>query len=327
MAGSAGGDERDRLAAPLAIVGNLNVDQWMRTVERFPDWDEELLIESARLELAGTAGYALLAANALGLAPVVVSTLGDDVFGRFVLAELAALGVDAAGVETLAGEETPLGIIFVGATGHRAILSTLGAHARMGVAVADRHDERVAAAAEVLLCGNYLLPRFAPALVLEYAARLRARGQTVAFDPSWDPAGWSEHTRHDTFALLAAVDVYLPNDEELMRLTGTTSWAAALRAIEGLPGETVLKRGAAGAVYARDGERLEVPGFAVDVANTIGAGDTFDVAYLYARRRGWPPARRLRFACALAALVVSQAGARTYPDAAAVEAFLTARSD
>jgi len=313
-------------SAPLAIVGNLNVDQWLRTVERFPDWDEEVLVDSARLELAGTAGYALLVGRALGLEPVVVSTLGDDVFGRFVLAELAALGVDAAGVEVLLGEETSLGMVFVGADGRRAILSTLGAHARMGVEVAERHDDRVARCAEVLLCGNYLLPRFSSAHVLGYARRLRKRGQIVAFDPSWDPAGWGDQTRRETFALLETVDVYLPNGEELTRLTGASSWQDALRVVAGLPGETILKRGAAGAVYGRADERVEVPGFAVEAVNTIGAGDTFDVAYLYARRLGWPPERRLRFACALAAIVVSQRGARAYPNPTAVEAFLVAHA-
>ena len=311
--------------APLAIVGNLNPDQWVQTVERFPTWDEELIVGSARLEVAGTAGHALLVARALGVEPIVVSTLGDDVFGRFMMAELAAVGVDAAGVEVLPEEETPLGIVFVGTGGRRAILSTVGAHARMGVDVAERHDARVAACAEVLLGGTYILPRFSTADVLPYARRLRDRGQLVAFDPSWDPTGWGETTRRDTFALLETVDVYLPNAEELTALTGAPAWQDALQLVESRADETVLKRGAAGAVYARGAARIEVPGFAVDAVNTVGAGDAFDVAYLYARRRGWPPVRRLRFACALAALIVSQTGARTYPDAAAVDAFLAAR--
>lgn len=311
--------------APLAIVGNLNPDQWVQTVERFPTWDEELIVGSARLEVAGTAGHALLVARALGVEPIVVSTLGDDVFGRFMMAELAAVGVDAAGVEVLPEEETPLGIVFVGTGGRRAILSTVGAHARMGVDVAERHDARVAACAEVLLGGTYILPRFSTADVLPYARRLRDRGQLVAFDPSWDPTGWGETTRRDTFALLETVDVYLPNAEELTALTGAPAWQDALQLVENRADETVLKRGAAGAVYARGAARIEVPGFAVDAVNTVGAGDAFDVAYLYARRRGWPPVRRLRFACALAALIVSQTGARTYPDAAAVDAFLAAR--
>src|SRR3712207_2151151 len=103
--------------APLAIVGNLNVDQWVRTVDRFPRWDEELVVDSARIELAGTAGYLLRACRGLGMDAFVVSTIGDDPFGAFVRDELRTLEVDAAGVEVLSGQETSLGMVFVGAAG------------------------------------------------------------------------------------------------------------------------------------------------------------------------------------------------------------------
>lgn len=308
--------------APIALVGNLNVDQWVQTIERFPAWDEEIVVDSSRIELAGTAGYLLLACRGLGLDGFVVSTIGDDAFGAFLEGELSRLGADPSGVEVLPDEQTCLGIIFVGPGGERSILTTLGAHAHMSLAVAQRHDERVATCAEVVLCGAYVLPRFGPADLLTYAQSLRARGQLVAFDPSWDPGGWGEPTRRDTLALLPAVDVYLPNDTELIHLTGAPTWEAALDSVANLPGETVLKRGAAGAVYARGAERIAVPGFPVAAVNTIGAGDVFDAAYLYARRQGWLPEERLRFACALAAMVVSQPGARVYPDPVAVARFM-----
>ncbi len=308
--------------APLAVVGNLNVDQWVRTVERFPAWDEELLVESVRLELAGTAGYAIEAARGLGLETVVVSTLGDDAFGRTVLDALSALGAPTIGIEVLPGYETPVGMVFVGPDGRRSIMSTLGAHAEMAVAVAERHDGAVARCPEVLLCGAYLLPRFTPADLLPYARKLRARGQVVAFDPSWDPSGWGQMTREDTLTLLPAVDIYLPNDEELVRLTGAATWEAALSAVEGLAGETVVKRGADGAVYASGADRVAVGAFPLNAVNTIGAGDAFDVGYLFARRQGWEPERRLRFACALAGMVVAQPDRRAYPTAGQVEAFM-----
>src|SRR5215204_7036415 len=76
-------------AAPIAIVGNLNVDQVVRTVDRYPAWDEEIVVDSSRLELAGTAGYLLLALLGLGIDPFVVSTIGDDPFGAFLEGELA----------------------------------------------------------------------------------------------------------------------------------------------------------------------------------------------------------------------------------------------
>jgi sugar/nucleoside kinase (ribokinase family) len=312
--------------APIGIVGNLNVDQWIQTVERFPVWDEEIVVDSVRLELAGTAGYLLLASEALGIPAVTVSAIGDDAFGAFLQEELRAIGAEMRGIEVLPGRETCLGMIFVSEGGHRAIMGTLGAHAEMSVAVADRHDERIADCAEVVICGTYLLPKFGPAEAMPYARRLGQRGQIVAFDPSWDPAGWIAETRAGTLALLAEVDVYLPNETELLHLTGDSRLDAAVELVAGLAGEVVVKRGADGALFARGEERVSVRGFPIEAVNTIGAGDVFDAAYLYARRQGWAPEQRLRFANALAAMVVSQHGKRVYPDAAAVEAFIQAHA-
>lgn len=319
----------DALAsAPIAIVGNLNVDQVIRTVDRFPRWDEELIVDSARIEFAGTAGYMLLAARGLGMDAFAVSTIGDDPFGAFLQAGLRDLGFDASGVEVLPGRETCLGIIFVGPRGQRGIFAMLGAHAEMDLAVVQRHDDRVAACAEVILCGSYLLPRLGPSSILPYARALRARGQLVVFDPSWDPGGWSETTRQGTFDLLTAVDVYMPNETELLHLTGAPDLDAALAIVArpGGAGEVVVKRGAEGATFASRGIRVDVPGYPVDAVSTIGAGDVFDLGYLHARRRGLPPKERLRFACAVAALVVSQTGARVYPDRDAVARFMEERT-
>jgi ribokinase len=312
--------------ASIGIVGNLNVDQWIQTVERFPAWDEEIVVDSARLELAGTAGYLLLASEALGIPAVTVSTIGDDAFGAFLQDELRALGTETEGVEVLPGRETCLGIIFVGEDGRRSIMATLGAHAEMSVAVAERHDARIADCREVVICGTYLLPKFGPTEAIPYARRLGQRGQIVAFDPSWDPAGWTAETRAGTLALLTEVDVYLPNETELLHLTGDSRLDDAVALVAGLAGEVVVKRGAMGALYARDDERVAVPGYSVDAVNTIGAGDVFDSAYLYGRRQGWPPEQRLRFANALAAMVISQRGKRVYPAAESVEAFISAHA-
>lgn len=310
--------------APLGIVGNLNLDLWVGPVTRFPGPDEEVLAGSSRLELAGTAGYVLQAALGLGIEPRVVSTIGDDAFGRMLLTDLHRLGCGTAGVEVVAGDETSLGIIFVGPDGSRGILTTLGAHAVMDPAVAQRHDEWVAPCAEVLLCGAYLLPRFGPVALVPYAAMLRGRGQVVAFDPSWDPAEWTEQTRQGTMQLLPNVDVYLPNEPELIALTGAADLDAAIDAVAETAGEIVVKRGDKGAIYVAEGERIAVPAFPVRAENTIGAGDAFDTAYLFARRRGFPPRERLRFANAAAALVVGQTGDRAYPDAGRVSAAIAA---
>ena len=307
---------------PIAIVGNLNVDQIVATVTRFPKWDEELIVQSSHLEVAGTAGYLALAARGLGMTPFVVSTVGDDANARFLRQELVLAGIADAGVETIAGSSTGLGIIFVGAQGQRSILTVLGAHEQMDVEVARRHDREIAACPEVFLCGNYLLPKFSPGHVTDYARSLRARGQYVVFDPSWDPEGWPQQTREETLALLEQVDLFLPNEEELCHLMDTTSWQEAVAGIGSRVSHIVVKRGAQGAVSVVNGEVVEVPALPIDAVNTIGAGDVFDMHFLYARRKGWDVQRCLEFACAAAASVVVQTGTRRYPGEADVWTFL-----
>ena len=307
--------------SPIAIVGNLNVDQVVATVERFPAWDEELLVDSSRLELAGTAGYLALTARGLGIPPLVVSTVGEDTNAAFLRQGLAAAGIATDGVETIPDKLTCLGIIFVGNQGQRGILTVLGAHAAMSVDVAERHDEQVRACPEVFLCGNYLLPQFTPGMAAPYARKLRERGQVVVFDPSWDPTGWPARTQEETFALLEHVDLFLPNERELCRLTGTATWEEGVAALAGRVRHVVVKRGAGGAVAVEGDAVVACPGLPLAAKNTIGAGDVFDIAYLYARRKGWETKVRLRFACAAAGAVIVQVGSRSYPNAAAVWAF------
>jgi sugar/nucleoside kinase (ribokinase family) len=306
---------------PIGIVGNLNVDQIIATVSRFPKWDEELLVDSSHLELAGTAGYIALAAKALGMEPCVVSTIGDDPNGAFLRAGLAAAGIDDRDVVTIAGASTCIGMIFVGPEGQRGILSVLGAHEQMTVDVAMQVDVGITQCQEVFLCGNYLLPQFSPRDVIPYARMCRGRGQVVVFDPSWDPAGWTEATRSATFALLEEVDLYMPNEEEICHLTGTSTWQEAARIVAPLAREVVIKRGANGAVHIANDAVTEIPAVPIVPVNTIGAGDVFDVSFLYGRRHAWPVDNCLRFACAAAAHVVAQTGPRTYPDQAAIETF------
>lgn len=316
----------NRSSAPLGIVGNLSVDQVISPVDRFPAWDEELLVDSVRMQLAGTAGYLLLAATALGLDSVVVSTVGDDEYGEFVCREVARLGVSTGAVEIVPGMPSCLGMIFVDRQGRRSILGVLGAHAVMTPQVALRHDREIARCGEVFLCGNYLLPGFSPRDALPYAAMLRSRGQRVVFDPSWDPAGWGAETLAATRGLLDQVDLYLPNEEEITHLTGTTCWKDAVDTLAGTVAEIVIKRGAAGAVHVADGAITEFPGLPIEAVNTIGAGDIFDAAFIYGQRCDWPVRRVLAFACATAAYVVAQAGERHYPNCAEVYQFASAHA-
>jgi fructokinase len=66
--------------------------------------------------------------------------------------------------------------------------------------------------------------------------------------------------------------------------------------------------GARGCAVLVDGAFAEVPGYPVEVVDTVGSGDAFTAAFLHGMGRKWPAERIGDFANRLGALVASRAG-------------------
>ena len=91
-------------------------------------------------------------------------------------------------------------------------------------------------------------------------------------------------------------------------------------------GTTVIARsGDQGAVFYRNETRIHFPAYPVTVQDTVGAGDTFDGAYIAAILSGCTAADAMRFANAAAAICVSRPGGRSGPTLAELQAFLSAQ--
>ena len=69
-----------------------------------------------------------------------------------------------------------------------------------------------------------------------------------------------------------------------------------------------VTRGELGCAVWKDGEYAEVPGYQVQVADAVGAGDAFAAAFLHGLGAGWPPAEIADFANRLGAVVASRTG-------------------
>jgi fructokinase len=85
-------------------------------------------------------------------------------------------------------------------------------------------------------------------------------------------------------------------------------FARWLRERSGLEAVCVT-RGGRGALVASDAGVVDLPGVAVTVADTVGAGDAFTAGLIGARLWGWPWDRAAELANRMGALVASRAGA------------------
>lgn len=165
------------------------------------------------------------------------------------------------------------------------------------------------------------------ATVAEVIARA-AEGATISYDPNARPALMRDpaRTRSLVEALVARADVVKASDEDVTWLYGTDDVEDVVSSWRALgPSITVLTRGGDGAVGFAASGRVPVEPVRVEIADTVGAGDTFSAGILHglAQREllGAPHAEALtaittgdlaevlRTAARLAAVTVSRAGA------------------
>lgn len=87
----------------------------------------------------------------------------------------------------------------------------------------------------------------------------------------------------------------------------------ALLSIPNGPEALVVKRGPKGAtIHLRLGKTLEVPGFPVEIYNTLGAGDAFASGFIYGRTKGWDWYKSARMGNACGAIVVTRHGCANF---------------
>lgn len=108
--------------------------------------------------------------------------------------------------------------------------------------------------------------------------------------------------------MLGGVDVFLPNEDEILALTGAASAEAGAQEIaDGTGATVVVKRGARGALLARPGAPLSVHATPeVAVRDSTGAGDAFNAGLLHRLAGGADAADAVEYGTRVAATVISR---------------------
>lgn len=153
----------------------------------------------------------------------------------------------------------------------------------------------------------------APSRALAAAAKTtaRARGVPVSVDPA--SAGFLAEVGVERFlAATEGVDLLLPSEREAGLLAaGSAGPAEAASRLSRRYPVVVVKRGAAGALVAVDGEvRAEVPALPAAARDSTGAGDAFTGALLAARLAGAGLCEALAEGCRAGARAVELVGGR-----------------
>jgi 2-dehydro-3-deoxygluconokinase len=268
----------------------------------------------------------------LGVRTSWVSRLGDDPFGRYVLADLAGRGVDVTAVEL--DPRRPTGIylkdthqgrsrMYYYRSGSAATAIDRGFFERSEVADALTTCELVHVSG--ITVGIVADP---DALVSELVARRARSGFRLSVDLNWRPVMWERADPAPLVRLLREADIVFLGADEAQAALGTSD-VGALRELIGPRATIVLKSDEhAATTVPPDGPSTSVVALQVEVREPIGAGDGFAAGYLAAALSGSPTTQCLRLGHLNAASVLAVVGDHAEPPPAEVrEALLGCSED
>jgi sugar/nucleoside kinase (ribokinase family) len=258
----------------VIVVGELNVDLILNELEKFPEVGKEILARQMTLTLGSSAAIFASNTSSLGTRVAFIGRLGNDKFGEVVLESLQQNGVDVSMIIRDEAHGTGATII-LNVEEDRANTTYPGA--MDALTIDDISEDQLRRGRHLHFSSYYLQPGMKDG-VGELFRKAQALGLTTSFDMQWDP---KEEWDLAIGEILPYVNVFLPNELELMHLTGKDSLDEAIGFISRYTDILAIKRGNRGSTVCYRGETRELPAYLNEhVVDAIGAGDSFNAGFI-----------------------------------------------
>lgn len=203
--------------------------------------------------------------------------VANDYFGQYLRTYMQREGIDTCFLVEAPGTHTTLA--FVGEQDGHPVFSFYGEGAADALLTASEIPETLYAETRILHFGSISLLRGStPRAVLHILEQLRGKA-LLSFDPNLRPNLVQDEQAYRELLRRAfsLADIVKCSDADLEWIyPGLGNEEALAKLLRQGPALAVITRGAQGAIAARiDGPVVRVPVFSVEIADTVGAGDSF----------------------------------------------------
>jgi sugar/nucleoside kinase (ribokinase family) len=284
----------------VVTLGVHVVDVLVRPVEQIPEGQGGELVEQIRITAAGSAGGTALVLAKLGATVKSAGAIGTDAAGDMLLALLERDGVDTTLLARRDDVQTSASVLPIRPTGERPAFHVVGANGSFGAN--DLPTDEIENATHLHLGG----PEFMGG---EAAAPLLARAREHGVVTSADLLAPGEGMLDWIGPALSELDYFLPNDDQVLALTGADDLEAGCRALlERGVGCVAATCGADGVVLVDENGTERIPAFEVEAVDTTGCGDAFSAGFLRGLSLGRDRRDAAALGCATAAMVAQGLG-------------------
>lgn len=276
----------------------------------------------------GDTSNVVLQAARLGHSSRYLTRVGNDPFGRGFLKLWEENDVDTSAV--MVDPQRYTGLYFASFEGGQWKPSYYRSHsAASAITTGDVQESILNGVKSLHLSGISLgMGKSAMEVGVALISAARRNRCIVSFDINYRPPQWANAGAASgaiSSVIGKGVDVLEITNEEMSAL----GWGNDPNTLfERFPesGIIVFKQGSKGATIMTKGKTCSVPAFSVKVKDTVGAGDSFDAAFLVSILEGKTLSESARFAAAAAALTCTGTGPlERMPTLSEVKDFLMSR--
>lgn len=283
----------------VICLGRLGVDLYAQQIgARLED------VSSFAKYLGGSSANIAFGTARLGVKSAMLTRVGDDHMGRFLVESLAREGCDVSGIKVDAERLTAMVLLGIKDRETFPLVFYRENCADMALQPEDIYEAQIASSKALLITGTHFSTDQvfrASSQALDYAEKHNVkRVLDIDYRPVlWGLAGKADgETRfvaNDTVSqhvqrILPRFDLIVGTEEEFLIAGGSTDLLSALRRVRELSAATlVVKLGPQGctvihgAIPAKLEDGAIYPGVRVEVLNVLGAGDAFMSGFL----KGW----------------------------------------
>ncbi len=300
----------------LLVVGSSNMDIII-SLPRIPAIGETVLGGKSSMAFGGKGANQAVSALRAGGNITYIAKVGDDLFGKNMIAHFKKEGFNTALI--LIDDKEPTGIaqIFVSENGENSIAVASGANMQLMPSDLVPHKDLIQNAKVILLQLE------TPMATIEFITKMI---QNSDVDLILNPAPAQPLS---TF-LLSKIWLLTPNETEASFLTGisvidiaTAENAAAILLQKGVQ-NVLITLGEKGCLLSNESGTRHFSAFTVKAVDTTAAGDVFNGTLAVAITKGESWENAIRFAAAAAALSVTKEGAQpSIPHKSEIEHFLS----
>ncbi|MCL1950732.1 MAG: carbohydrate kinase [Turicibacter sp.] len=236
-------------------------------------------------KIAGGAPANVAAAVAkLGGKSALITQVGQDGFGDFLIQSLANAGVDTSYIQRIEQANTGLAFVSVKSDGERDFSFYRNPSADLLLAPENVQESWFKEGDYLHFCSVDLVESPMKETHRQVIQWVKAKNGTISFDPNVRLSLWEnpDDCRQAILDFIPYAHILKISDEELAFISGIEEESAALQSLFVGDVEAILyTKGAEGAVLITKEHSFYQQGFKVKVEDTTGAGDAFIGSFLH----------------------------------------------